>query len=152
MAVRYLQKFLLEVVPLNTPLAAAEDTDDTCADEEEDCHLAAVLHEGIASIGGVGVQMRPGPNRAEGSVYSKVRDNHRYTQRARSQPGKNAEGDEECRKELYPSCDIYQRAKPVWIRRRRKAPQQERFLCAVQGNQECEDNPEKQIEIVSAWL
>ena len=104
------------------------------------------------SGGGVGVQMGPRPNRTEGSVYSKVRDNYRYTQRACSQPGKNAERYEECRKELYPACNIYQRAKPVWIRRLRKAPQQERFLCAVQCYQECEDNPEEQIEIVSAWL
>ena len=38
--------------------------------------------------------------------------------------------------------------RPVRIRPRGKVPQQERLLCAMQPNQDCEDDPEQQIELI----
>ena len=83
----------VEEVSLKSPLAAAEDSDDACADEPEDGDLATVLHEGIASVRRVGIQVRPGPCRAERCVNSKVCDNHHYSQRSRAQSGQHTEPD-----------------------------------------------------------
>ena len=139
-------------MPLNTPLAAAKDTDDACANEKEDRNLATVRHERIASVGRIGIQMRPRPYRAEGGVYSEISDNHCYNHSARSQSGQNAEPDEECREKLHSARNIYQCAKPVRIRPSGKVPQQECFLCAVQPKLDCEDQPEQQIELIRVWL
>ena len=139
-------------MPLNTPFAAANDTDEACAHEKQDCNLAAVRHERIAPVGRVGIQMRPGPYRAEGGMHSKVGDNHRYNHRARSQSGKDAEAYEDCRDKLYPTRNIYQHAEPVRIRPSRKAPQQERFLRPVQPKQECEGQSKEEVKLIGAWL
>ena len=98
-----LQEFPVEQEPLDTPLATSKHTDDACAEENEDRNLATVRHERIAPVGRIRIQMRPGPYRAEGGVYSKVSDNHRYNHGSRSQSSQNAEPDEACGDKLYPA-------------------------------------------------
>ena len=148
----FLQMLFAEEVPLNTPSAAAEDSDDARDYEPEDGDLAAVLYEGVAAVGRVGVQVRPGPRRAERSVNSKVCDDHHYSQRSGAQSGEDAEPNEECRNEFYPAGNVDQSTKPVWIRPGREVPEQEGFLRAVQSNQCCEYKPEEQVELVGVWL
>ena len=53
----FLQQFLVEKVPLNTPFPAAKYAYDASAYEEEDCDLTPMSYEGIASIRRVRVEM-----------------------------------------------------------------------------------------------
>ena len=118
----FLQMLFAEEVPLNTPSAAAEDSDDARDYEPEDGDLAAVLYEGVAAVGRVGVQVRPGRRRAERSVNSKVCDDHHYSQRSGPQSGEDAESNEERRSELHPAGNVDQSTQPVRIRPGREVP------------------------------